>query len=118
MYIYLDENNKVIGYGGGKGESSIFSESVPEDFLENFYCYQYKDGEFILNQELLNNTKIAQQAQAEYNELLQWFTWYDNQCAQYARAQRLGIEFDRDIVELDQQANKNQNRISELRKLL
>ena len=55
--------------------------------------------------------------QIELYELETWFTWYDNQVAQYNRCQRLGIEFDKDINELDNQAKVNQERIAEIRVL-
>ena len=55
--------------------------------------------------------------QKELFELETWFKWYDNQVAQYNRCQRLGIEFDKDINELDNQAKINQERIAEIRAL-
>lgn len=54
----------------------------------------------------------------ELNELIQWFEEYDNQVKQYERCQRLGIEFDKDIVELDNQAKVNAERITEIRNIL
>ena len=50
----------------------------------------------------------------ELNKLTSWFEWYDSQMAQYNRCQRLGLEFDRDIAELDAEAVKNQLRIREI----
>jgi hypothetical protein len=50
----------------------------------------------------------------ELKEINLWFTWYDNQVAQYNRSQRLGIEFDRDINELDNEATQKQLRIREI----
>lgn len=50
----------------------------------------------------------------ELNELTQWFTYYDNQVAQYNRCQRLGVEFDNDINELDNEATQKQLRIREI----
>ena len=52
----------------------------------------------------------------ELAQLLTWFEEYDNQVKQYERCQRLGIEFDKDIVELDNQAKANAERIAEIRK--
>ena len=54
----------------------------------------------------------------ELQEINIWFKEYDNQVKQYERCQRLGIEFDRDINELDNQAKINQERIREIRNLL
>ena len=56
--------------------------------------------------------------QKELTELDNWFKWYDNQVAQYNRCQRLGIEYDRDINELDNQAKTNQERVAQLRALI
>lgn len=48
-------------------------------------------------------------------EIKIWFEEYDNQVKQYQRCVRLGIDFDKDIVELDNQAKVYQE---ELRVLL
>lgn len=53
--------------------------------------------------------------QKELSQLLQWFEEYDNQVKQYIRCQRLGLEFDRNIEELDRQAEINAKRIAEIR---
>lgn len=54
----------------------------------------------------------------ELGELENWFNEYDNQVKQYSRCQRLGIEFDKDITELDNQAKINAERITEIRNIL
>lgn len=54
----------------------------------------------------------------ELQSLLNWFNEYDNQVKQYLRCVRLGIEFDKNIADLDNQAKINQARISEIRKKL
>lgn len=54
----------------------------------------------------------------ELNDLIYWFTEYDLQVSQYNRCQRLGVEFDKDIKELDDLAVVNAKRIKELRELL
>ena len=54
----------------------------------------------------------------ELYDLIKWFDEYDLQVKQYNRCKRLGVEFDKDINELDRQATINQNRIKELRELL
>lgn len=63
----------------------------------------------VTEEELLRN---------ELAEVENWFEEYDNQVKQYQRCQRLGIEYDRDIVELDNQAKVNAERITEIRNLL
>lgn len=54
----------------------------------------------------------------ELVNLLNWFDEYDLQVKQYERCQRLNIQFDKDINELDKQAQTNAKRISELRNKL
>lgn len=54
----------------------------------------------------------------EIINLQAWFVNYDSQTAQYQRCLRLGIEYDKDISELDTEAQQKQMRIRELRELL
>ena len=61
---------------------------------------------------------VKELKQNELNELLEWFVYYDNQVSQYSRSLRLGIAFDKNISELDNQAMLNAARISTLRKEL
>lgn len=56
-----------------------------------------------------------QELYKELNELESWFIYYDNQCSQYQRCIRLGVEFDKDINELDNKAKENAVRIKEIR---
>jgi hypothetical protein len=61
----------------------------------------------------------------EIKELEKWFSWYDNQVSQHERAKRAGAGWSAvydgktyaSLIELDAEADKNQNRISELRSL-
>ena len=53
---------------------------------------------------------------SELGELYAWFEEYDNQVKQYNRCQRMGITYDKDIKQLDNQARANANRITEIRK--
>lgn len=57
-------------------------------------------------------------ASAELGNLEYWFEQYDKQVIQYQRSLRLGVEFDKDIAELDRLAVDNAKRIKELRALL
>lgn len=54
----------------------------------------------------------------ELSNLYSWFEEYDNQVKQYNRCQRMGIAYDKDIEELDNQAKVNAERITEIRNLL
>lgn len=79
-----------------------------EDLMQIGKTKQFVDGQIVdyvdLNKEL--------------EDLIAWFEGYDNQVKQYERCLRLGIEFDKNIEELDAQATVNQKRIAELRVLL
>ena len=62
----------------------------------------------------------------ELNEINQWLDWYDCQIKQYDRCNRLGeekckelgVEFDKDINELDNEATQKQLRIREIKNIL
>lgn len=115
MYIYYDENNYVIGYGSELEERSIEVESVPEEVDRYLGCYYLENGNYVLNENRKNWVEQMWSAESELNDLNAWFTWYDEQCIQYQRAIRLGLEFDKNIEELDAQAVTNAARIKELR---
>lgn len=57
-------------------------------------------------------------ASIEISQLEWWFNWYDEQTIQYQRSVRLGVEFDKDMAELDRLAVDNAKRIKELRTLI
>lgn len=65
-----------------------------------------------------NDRKNSIELRKEQGELKIWFEEYDNQIKQYQRCLRLGIEYDRDIVELDNQAKVNQERLREIKNIL
>lgn len=65
-----------------------------------------------------NQRKQTPILQKELIELQSWFEEYDNQVKQYIRCERLGVEFDKDINELDLQAQTNAKRIKEIRAIL
>lgn len=67
----------------------------------------------LTQQEINKNEKekIKFEKQNRISEINQWFAWYDNQVKQYERCQRLGIEFDKDMVELDHQADAYQKEL-------
>lgn len=101
MKYYLHyQNNNIIGC------SQAYCES-PE-----FICKEVSQEEYELFMQKQNEEL---ELQKELTEIEIWFNWYDNQVSQYNRCQRLGIEFDKDINELDNQAKVNQERIAELR---
>lgn len=75
----------------------------------------YDEYEDILRIEPLNEKELLS---IELGELETWFSEYDKQVNQYSRCIRLGLEYDKDIKALDEQAKTNAERISEIRKIL
>lgn len=94
---------------GGKDVKEVIDE--PQVDAREAYD-EYED---ILRLEPLNETELLNM---ELSELYAWFDEYDNQVKQYNRCQRLGIAYDKDIKELDNQAKANAERITEIRGLL
>lgn len=78
------------------------------DPLDGQRRFQLK--EIVVSQKDLLNDELTQ--------LIAWFEEYDNQVKQYNRCQRMGIDYDKDIEILDEQARENAERITEIRDLL
>lgn len=95
---------------------------IPFEEFDRLICEQNKGKELkvIDGKVVAVNHEVTQEEllQEELNTLYSWFNEYDNQVKQYERCQRLGVEFDKNIEELDTQAMINQKRIAELRVLL
>ena len=91
-----------------------------EEF-DRLMCEQAKGKELVVdNGKVIAAEHKVTQAELLYEELYKletWFEWYDNQICQYNRCVRLGIKFDKDIVELDNEATIKQARIREIREL-
>lgn len=62
--------------------------------------------------------ELKAEYEKELAEIGKWFENYDLQVAQYNRCQRLGIEYDKDIDELDDKAVELSARIKELKMLI
>jgi len=119
FYIYLDAKDYVYGFGSDPmGEKYFLAEAIPTAVADNLECYQYLDGEYVADLARLARLQNSRAAERELCEINAWFTWYDEQCIQYQRCQRLGVEFDKDIAELDAQATVNAARVKELRKIM
>lgn len=102
--FYEDEDyiNKAI-WCNESGKYLIKETSPDENGRRRFQIVEYEPTQ----EELLNS---------ELNDLYAWFEEYDNQVKQYNRCQRMGIAYDKDIEQLDDQARVNANRITEIRK--
>ena len=65
---------------------------------------------------------VEEKNNQELNSLTEWFEWYDRQVQEYARCQRLGIEYTNvlglTLTELDNLAEEKKARINELRQII
>ncbi len=120
MKIKLNENNYVIGFAtaGNISDSIEYNQEVSEHFYENSRYYYLENDSLIFDENKYNEDIQAQEEQAklsaEKSELEAWFVYYDRQCMEYERDVRLGQAFDKDLNELDQQAEIKKARLKEL----
>lgn len=117
MKVCIKENefntNYHLVYSEEKAiEDGYIIVDIPQGY-EDCALEDIENGVFIIDK--YNARKNKYLLQQELLEINAWFTEYDNQVKQYERCQRLGIEFDKDINELDNQAKTNQERIREIR---
>lgn len=100
----------------------IFGIEITDQEFDNLIAQQSTGKEIVVqNGKLVAVDHVPTQKELlenELNSLYVWFDEYDNQVKQYERCQRLGVEFDKNIEELDAQATINQQRIAEIRNLL
>lgn len=120
MKFYLDENNKItsyVVYCSNYDELDLpeYNGEIPEKFEEECQFYSYIDNKLVFNEELKNQAILKQNDFNEIFDIERWFVWYDNQCAQYGRAIRRGETFDRNIEELDAEAEIKSVRLAKLR---
>lgn len=93
---------------------------MPLEEFDRLMCEQSEGKEL----KVVDGKVVAVEHEPTQNELLElelrslyaWFEEYDNQVKQYNRCQRMGIAYDKDIKQLDNQARANANRITEIRK--
>lgn len=115
MYIQIDKNKNVTGYSPTEMSDAVeYDGELPEDFQENCRMYRLVNGKLIFDEDKQSAAEQRESLQNELNEIHEWFTWYDNQVAQYLRCVRIGEEFNKDIHALDEEANLKQSRIREI----
>ena len=123
IYYELLEDNTIGRYTNNiklAKKNGYFNENQiannDEEFVFGYDNKRYlKGNEPIKPQEYIDRELLEQ----ELLELHDWLdNYYDSQVKQYQRCQRLGIEFDKNIVELDNQAKSYQERIREIKDLL
>lgn len=117
LYLQINEAGYITGWASmGRIENGIEVDASLEDSLDASLmgCQKYVDGKIITDSDLITVKETKESAAIEIAEIKEWFSWYDNQVCQYQRAIRLGLEFDKNIDELDAEAVKKQERIREL----
>jgi DNA integrity scanning protein DisA with diadenylate cyclase activity len=117
MKVCLKENefnpSFIVLYGEEKAkEQGYIIVEVDDRYLD--CCFEDFEN-FVFSVEKYNARKEQEFAQLKSFEINKWFNWYDNQVKQYQRCVRLGIEFDKDIVELDNQAKAYQEELRQLK---
>ena len=97
---------------------TLFGIEIEDEYFNYLFDQQSQgkeikviDGKLVAVEHEVTEEEIKQK---RIYEIKTWFDEYDNQVKQYERCVRLGIEFDKDMVELDNQA---QIYSDELRKL-
>lgn len=117
MLIKFNENGYVDGFAeiGGMDGACEWTGAIPDGFRENCQVFRLEGGALVKDTAKEESQLAAQAAVEELAELYEWFAWYDNQCSQYQRAQRMGEPFDWDMSALDSIAKDKQARIREIR---
>lgn len=121
MYIYLDKDGYVYGYGSDPEENSYEVESVPVEVDQNLgaYFYDPKTGKYTADDEKIEWLQGLISAEREADQIQRWFTEYDATVSKLLREQRLGIKSrGASIDELDAEAMKKASRLEELRMIM
>ena len=120
MYIYLDNNGYVYGYGSDYEEGSYKIDEIPPEVDQYLGAYKFNTEtfEFEVDEDKKNWKDQLMQKERELDLLIQWFNWYDQQYIQWQRAQRLNLSFNQDMQALDEEAVVNAQKILEYRTFL
>lgn len=120
MYIYLDENGYIYGYGSDYEEGSYKIDEIPSEVDRYLGAYKFNTEtfEFEADEDKKNWKDQLIQKERELTQLTQWFNWYDQQYIQWQRAQRLNLPFNQDMQALDEEAVINAQKILEYRAFL
>ena len=98
---------------------TLFGIEVEDEYFNYLFDQQSQGKEIkVIDGKLVaveHEVTEEERKQQRIYEIRTWFEEYDNQVKPYERCVRLGIEFDKDMVELDNQAQIYQQ---ELRTLL
>ncbi len=96
-------------------KTELANITVPDDIEENKRFYIYDGSNFLLDQNKKSEYESRQALLEELESLERWFGEYDIQCNQYRRSMELGIDYDRDIIAMHEQAEIKKVRINEIR---
>lgn len=125
---YDNETKKVLGF---YPEDVVYT-NIPEPTIkitkeqwQQALELQVNKVLYIDNGEIIGKESTPSEIDMANNELVElnkWFTYYDRQVQEYARCQRLGIEYtnalDLTLNELDNLAEEKKARINELRQII
>lgn len=120
MYIYLDSDNYIYGYGSDYEEGSYKVDNIPQEVDQYLGAYKFNTEtfEFEPDENKKNWLDQLRIKERELDQLIQWFNWYDQQYIQWQRAQRLNIPFNQDMQTLDEEAVVNAQKVLEYRTFL
>lgn len=129
MKVQYDiETKKVIGFYPEDLSYASIPEptiSITKEQWRQALDLQVNQTLYIENGEIVGRESTPTEsdiANSELAELTKWFEWYDRQVQEYARCQRLGIEYTNTLgltlTELDNLAEEKKARINELRQII
>ncbi len=100
----------------------LLNKTISDEQFDYLMCQQSEGKQLIIkNEEVVAEEFVPSPKQTLLNRLSQlkmWFSWYDNQVCQYQRSVRQGVDFDKDILELDNKASEYQSEISSINQQL
>ena len=111
--LYMDKNFFGRFAEADLGTYGYTKVEAPEDCEVSDF-----NDDLTFSLEKYNDRKNSIELRKERILLKTWFEEYDNQVKQYQRCLRLGIDYDKDIVKLDNQAKINQERLREIKNIL
>ncbi len=119
MIIQINNDNYVVGFSTANTMVGIeYNQEVNEHFYENARYYYLENNTLVFDENKYNEDISAQEATAklytEKKEIEAWFVDYDKQVIQYTRAIALGQEYDKDILELHNEAEIKAIRLKEI----
>lgn len=106
-YVLAKNSDGSNSYNLPRISDSQYSFSEAEDY--------YNDNPSMRFVEKAASPSQRELLEAELETLLSWFDWYDQQCMQYQRSQRMQAQWDGDIESLDTEAVTKSARIVMIR---